>query len=99
MRVSSRAVLVRVVAMFKRRSCMLLRFFVLAHLVVMLGLVMMMRGGMVVRGGEVMMFARRMLRLLRHVYVPPWGRTDSTDNSMRRNKTGCESKTSHPAAG
>jgi hypothetical protein len=36
--------LVRLFAMFKGRSGMLFRFFVLAHLVVMRGLVMMMPG-------------------------------------------------------
>jgi hypothetical protein len=54
--------LVRLFAMFKGRSGMLLRFFVLAHLVVMRGLVMMMHGRVVVGGGLVMMLARRMLR-------------------------------------
>jgi hypothetical protein len=54
--------LARLFAMFKGRSGMLFRFFVLAHLVVMRGLVMMMPGCVVVGGGLVMMLTRRMLR-------------------------------------
>jgi hypothetical protein len=67
MSVSSRAVFVSLFAMFKGRSGMFFRFFVLARLVVMRGLVMMMRGCVVVGGGLVMMLTRRVLRGLRHM--------------------------------
>lgn len=64
---SGRAVLVRLFAVFKGRSGMLLRFFMLAYLVVMRGLVMVMHGGVVVGGCMVMMLTRLMLRLVRHI--------------------------------
>ena len=50
LRVSGRTMLVRLLTMFKGRRGMLLRFFVLAHLVVVRGLVMMMHGCVVVSG-------------------------------------------------
>jgi hypothetical protein len=49
-------------AVFLRRSCVLLGFFVLADSVVMLGLMMMMSGSVVVSSRQIMMLARRMLR-------------------------------------
>ena len=49
-------------AMFKSRSGVLLRLFVLAKIVVMGRLMMMMCGGVMVSGRLVMMLARRMLR-------------------------------------
>jgi hypothetical protein len=47
MSVGSRGVFVAKFAMFVRRRCVLLGFFVLSERMVMLGLNMMMRGGMV----------------------------------------------------
>lgn len=73
LRVSGRAVLVRLLAMLEGRSGMLLRFFDFADLEVMRGLVMVMHGRVVVAGGMVMMLARRMLRGVRHIYGPPLG--------------------------
>jgi len=67
MSVCGRAVFVSLFAMFARRSCVLLGFFLLAHRMVLLGLMMMMGGSVVVRGGEVMVLSRRMmLRFMRH---------------------------------
>lgn len=74
MSVSIRAVFVRLLAMFARRACVVLGFFVFAHRVMMLGLMVMMCGSVMVRGGEVMVFTRgmMMLRFLRHRNVSPW---------------------------
>jgi hypothetical protein len=54
-------------AMFVSRSCVLLRFLVLAEGVVMLGLMMMMRSGVVVSVRQVVMLTRRMLWRLCHL--------------------------------
>jgi hypothetical protein len=62
MSVGSRRMFVSDLAMLASRSCVLLRFFVLAEGVVMLGLMMMVRSGMMVSCRQVMMLARRMLR-------------------------------------
>ena len=69
MSVGSRGMFVSDLAMFASRSCVLLRFFVLAEGVVMLGLMMMVRSGVMVSGRQVMMLARRMLRCLCHLYL------------------------------
>ena len=53
---------VRELAMFDGRSCMLLRLFVLAEIVMMGRLMVMMRGGVVVSGRLMVMLTRRMLR-------------------------------------
>jgi len=65
-----RGLLVGLLAMFVRRHGVLLRFLVLAEIVMMSGLVVMMGGGVVMGGGLMMMLARRMLRLC-HGIVPP----------------------------
>ncbi len=53
--------------MFVSRSCVLLRFLVLAEGVVMLGLMMMMRSGVVVSVRQVVMLTRWMLWRLCHL--------------------------------
>jgi hypothetical protein len=53
--------------MFESRSCVLLRLFVLAEIVMMSRLMVMMRGGVVVSGRLVVMLTRRMLRCLWHL--------------------------------
>src|SRR5208282_3466941 len=68
--VGGRGLLVGLLAMFVRRHGVLLRFLVLAEIVMMSGLVVMMGGGVVMGGGLMMMLARRMLRLC-HGIVPP----------------------------
>ena len=68
MTVGSRSMFVRELAMFDGRSCMLLRLFVLAEIVMMGRLMVMMRGGVVVSGRLVMMLTRRMLRWLCHLW-------------------------------
>jgi hypothetical protein len=62
MSVGSGRMLMSELAVFLRRSCVLLGFFVLANSVVMLGLMMMMSGSVVVSSRQIMMLARRMLR-------------------------------------
>jgi hypothetical protein len=62
MLVGGRCMFVGKLAVFVRRSRVLLRLFVLAEIVVMRRLVMMMRGGVMVSGGVVVMLAGRMLR-------------------------------------
>jgi hypothetical protein len=62
MTVGSRGMFVGKLAMVESRSCVLLRLFVLAKLVMMGRLVVMMGGSVVVSGGVVVMLARRMLR-------------------------------------
>ena len=75
-----RGVLVGMLTMFVRRHGVLLRFLVLAEIVMMRGLVMMMRGGVVMGGGLMMMLARRMLRSL------PWG---CSSEPALENSAGC----------
>ena len=53
---------VRELAMFDGRSCMLLRLFVLAEIVMMGRLMVMVRGSVVVSGRLMVMLTRRMLR-------------------------------------
>jgi hypothetical protein len=62
MTVGSRGMFVGKLAMFVRRSRMLLRVFVLAEFVMVGRLMVMMRGSVVVSGGVVVMLTRRMLR-------------------------------------
>ncbi len=66
-----RGVLVRLLAMFASRFGVLLRFVVLAKIMMMGGLVMMMGGNVVMSGRLTMMLARRMLWGLRHWNTPP----------------------------
>jgi hypothetical protein len=61
--------LVGELAMFLGRGGVILRVFVLAHLVMMRGLMMVMRGGVVVSGGGVMVLARRMFGRFGHDYL------------------------------
>ncbi|MGH6811145.1 MAG: hypothetical protein ACREDM_01975 [Methylocella sp.] len=65
--VGSRSVFVGELTMFVSRSGVLLRFFVLAELVMMGRLMVMMRGSMVVSGCPMMMLTRRMLQYLCHL--------------------------------
>ena len=58
---SGGAVLVRELAVFVCRGCVLLGFFVLAEIVMVGGLMVMMRGGVMVTGCLMVMFAGRML--------------------------------------
>ena len=67
MSVGSRGMFVSDLAMFVSRSCVLLRFLVLAEGVVMLGLMMMMRSGVVVSVRQVVMLTRWMLWRLCHL--------------------------------
>jgi hypothetical protein len=62
MTVGSRGEFVGELAMFESRSCVLLRLFVLAEIVMMGRLMVMMRGGVVLSGRLMVMLARRMLR-------------------------------------
>jgi hypothetical protein len=67
--VGSSGVFVGKLAMFVSRGCVLLGFFVLAERMVMLGLNMVVRGGVVMSGRREMMFPRRMLLCLCHLYL------------------------------
>jgi hypothetical protein len=58
-------------AMFVSSLGMLLRFFVLAKIVMMCGLMMMVGRGVMIRGGLMMMLAGWMLRRLCHVVFLP----------------------------
>jgi hypothetical protein len=67
---------VRELAMFDGRSCMLLRLFVLAEIVMMGRLMVMVRGSVVVSGRLMVMLTRWMLHYLCHfTLTPPWERT------------------------
>jgi hypothetical protein len=67
MTVGSSGMFMGKLAMFESRSCVLLRLFVLAEIVMMGRLMVMMRGGVVVSGRLVVMFTRRMLWSLCHL--------------------------------
>ena len=68
MTVGSRGMFVRELAMFEGRSCVLLRLFVLAEIVMMGRLMVMMRGSVVVSGRLMVMLTRRMLQYLCHLH-------------------------------
>ena len=67
MTVGSRGMFVGKLAMFESRSCVILRLFVLADIVMMGRLVVMMGGSMMVSGRQMVMLTRRMLRCLCHL--------------------------------
>lgn len=58
----SRSMFMTELAMFVSCGGVLLRVFVLTHIVMMGSLVMMVRGSRVVSGGLMMLFTRRVLR-------------------------------------
>jgi hypothetical protein len=58
-------------AMFDGRSCMLLRLFVLAEIVMMGRLMVMVRGSVVVSGRLMVMLTRWMLHYLCHFTLTP----------------------------
>jgi hypothetical protein len=68
MTVGSRSMFVRELAMFDGRSCMLLRLFVLAEIVMMGRLMVMVRGNVVVSGR---LITRWMLHYLCHFTLTP----------------------------
>jgi hypothetical protein len=67
MTVGSSGMFMGKLAMFESRSCVLLRLFVLAEIVMMGRLMVMMRGGVVVSGRMVVMLTRWMLWCLCHL--------------------------------
>ena len=71
MTVGSRSMFVRELAMFDGRSCMLLRLFVLAEIVMMGRLMVMVRGSVVVSGRLMVMLTRWMLHYLCHFTLTP----------------------------
>jgi uncharacterized membrane protein YedE/YeeE len=69
--VRSPGMLVRLLAVFVRRSRVLLRLFVFALLVIVGRLMVVMRGGVMVSRRLVVILSRRMLRWLSHLCVLP----------------------------
>ena len=71
MTVGSRGMFVGKLAMFESRSCVILRLFVLAEIVMMGRLMVMVRGSVVVSGRLMVMLTRWMLHYLCHFTLTP----------------------------